>query len=555
MSSRRAILIATDVYEDSGLKQLQAPAGDAARLADLLRESAIGNFTDVEVLHNEGADVVRRQLARFMENRESDDFLLIYVAGHGVKQAGELYFATGDTDLSILAASSISASFVNHLVDRSRARRVVMLLDCCYSGAFARGMAPRGADAIDLNDQFGGDAGGTGRAVLTASTATELAFEAGKPQGEGGLAALFTDAVIKGLESGDADDDNDGRITVAELSKYVRRHVRARNPDQTPTLWLFDTQGEMVIALRRPPEGQSHGGCDDRDSDSSSQAAGILAGPTAVHVGGAVAITGATAVIASLPAGGPNQHNVGYWLPVAVMSAGVIVLIGYALRANQRAPLIGSRRAPLIGGTALALALLGVTFPLSWHAPHTNFTFPDTAHFWLGACGAALAALGAALASWQMYAEPPIRPREPAPTWSRATRVLLTMPGPLIVISSLLFLDEWSRPFPAKPAWQNASDSIKRYPSAMILLCAFVVALAAAGIRSNRTRLLVIAAGVACLVLGESVPLIFTGAGHWGPGRWLAIAGAVLAVAGLALAAARSGEAVPQRPRGDQPRP
>ena len=285
---------------------------------------------------------------------------------------------------------------------------------------------------------------------------------------------------------------------------------------------------------------------------SSARESVRLAGPTAVHVGGAVAISGAiaviaSAVIASLTRGAPNQHYVGYWLPVAVMSAGVIVLIGYGLRSN--------RRAPLIGGTALALALLGVTFPLSWHAPHTSFKFPDTAHFWLGVCGAALAALGAALASWQMYAEPSGRPGEPSPTWSRATRVLLIMPGPLIVIVSLRLLNEWSGGGKAaQPAWKNATDG-HRYPLAMILLCAFVVALAAAGIRFNRRRLLVIAAGVACLVLGESVPLIFTGAPHWGPGRWLAIAGAVLAVAGLALAAARTGDAVPQRPReGDQAR-
>jgi hypothetical protein len=352
----------------------------------------------------------------------------------------------------------------------------------------------------------------------------------------------------------------DGRLFDLESSALPPTPETAQSPahpSNTPALTDRDESREPPVAAI--PKGRSGpaaeppaprrlltASSDDTHREAGKQAQREEKERASEHVGGAVAITGAIAVIASLPGGGPNQHNVGYWLPVAVMSAGVIVLIGYALRSN--------RRAPLIGGTALALALLGVTFPLSWHVDST-FQFPGTAHFWLGACGAALAALGAALASWQMYAEPPVRPREPTPTWSRATRVLLTMPGPLIVIVSLLFLDEWSRPFPAKPAWQNATDSIKRYPSAMILLCAFVVALAAAGIRSNRTRPLVIAAGIACLLLGESVPLIFTGAGHWGPGRWLAIAGAVLAVAGLALAAARSGEAAPQRPLGDQPRP
>jgi hypothetical protein len=86
--------------------------------------------------------------------------------------------------------------------------------------------------------------------------------------------------------------------------------------------------------------------------------------------------------------------------------------------------------------------------------------------------------------------------------------------------------------------WHNWDhDAILRYPSTIVLLCGVMIALAVRGIRDNGERLLVVAAGVACLMLGEAVPLIFPGVSDWGAGRWLRIVGAVVAVVGLAVTA------------------
>jgi hypothetical protein len=74
------------------------------------------------------------------------------------------------------------------------------------------------------------------------------------------------------------------------------------------------------------------------------------------HTAGAVAIAGAAAVLVSLLGdSNPQQHFAGYWVPVAVMAAGVIALIAYALRSK--------RSEILLAGAGLAFALLGVTFP------------------------------------------------------------------------------------------------------------------------------------------------------------------------------------------------
>jgi hypothetical protein len=77
----------------------------------------------------------------------------------------------------------------------------------------------------------------------------------------------------------------------------------------------------------------------------------------------------------------------------------------------------------------------------------------------------------------------------------------------------------------------------------MILLSVFVLAFAIAGIRSNRRPLLVIAAAAACLMLGEAVPLFFDGEfAPWGAGRWLRIAGAVIALFAVAWAAVNTAD-------------
>jgi uncharacterized caspase-like protein len=93
---------------------------------------------------------------------------LLYVSCHGIKDLnGILYFATSDTNRKLLRATAISANFVNEVMLESNSRRQVLLLDCCFSGAIARGMKSGDKD-IHSNEQFQG----RGRAVMTASDAT-----------------------------------------------------------------------------------------------------------------------------------------------------------------------------------------------------------------------------------------------------------------------------------------------------------------------------------------------------------------------------------------------
>src|SRR5215510_4893418 len=183
---------------DPGLQQLRAPASDARALAAVLRDPGIGDF-EVRTLLNEPAHVVNLAVEEFFADRQPGDLLLLHFSGHGIKdQDGELYFAAPNTVLGRLGATAVSADFVSRQMNRSRSRRVVLLLDCCYAGAFERGLMPRASTDVGIEQQVGG----RGRAVITASSAMEYAFEAADPTEA--APSVFTSALVEGLKTGEA---------------------------------------------------------------------------------------------------------------------------------------------------------------------------------------------------------------------------------------------------------------------------------------------------------------------------------------------------------------
>ncbi len=250
MGTRSALIIASQEYTDPGLRALRAPAHDAEALARVLGDPAIGGF-DVQTMIDQPAYVVSEAVEGFFADRDVDDLLLLHFSCHGVKdEGGDLYFAAANTRLPRLAATAVSADFVNRRMGRTRSRRVVLLLDCCYAGAFERGMVPRSGGEVDVQEQFGG----RGRAVITATSSMDYAFEnRERADAFAPTPSVFTSALVDGLETGDADRDQDGYVALDELYDYVYDRVHEATPNQTPGKWMFGVQGDLYIARRSRP--------------------------------------------------------------------------------------------------------------------------------------------------------------------------------------------------------------------------------------------------------------------------------------------------------------
>ena len=173
---------------------------------------------------NRTCQEVEIAVARFLKSGKREETLLLHFTCHGAKDvSGELYLATKDTDMSVLDVTAIPSSWVKGAIDESRAGLIVCLVDCCYSGAFAKGV--KAGDTVDLTERLGGH----GRAVITASTSLELALD-GKDS-----PSLFTRVVVEGLRTGDADLDLDGLVSLDEFYDFVHEKVTAENPRQNPT--------------------------------------------------------------------------------------------------------------------------------------------------------------------------------------------------------------------------------------------------------------------------------------------------------------------------------
>ncbi|WP_165555668.1 caspase, EACC1-associated type [Kribbella pittospori] len=254
--SRVALVVANDQYDDPGLRRLVAPAQDAAALAEVLADPSVGGF-EVQVLHNESAQEIRFAVEDFFADRAPEDLLLLHFSCHGLKNsAGELFLAVADTKPTRLASTALAADFVNRQMADSRAQRIALFLDCCYGGAFPRGMVVRASGEAQVRDAFVGQeevGGGRGRVVVTASSAMEYAFEGGQLATDAATPtpSVFTSAVVDGLTTGEADRDGDGWVGLTELVGFVTDRVHRVTPNQNPQMWTFGSQGELLIARSR----------------------------------------------------------------------------------------------------------------------------------------------------------------------------------------------------------------------------------------------------------------------------------------------------------------
>lgn len=241
-----ALVIANSCYDDAGLAGLAAPDIDIRGFADVLKDPSVGKFDEVIELLNRDSAVVRRSIAQFFAQKRRDDLLLLYFSGHGIRnEQGHLFLAVKDTERSLLSGTGIEANFIAAQMDQSISKRQVLMLDCCHSGAFAYGAKSAQGVSVGTGTAFEGT--GSGRVILTATDATQFAWEGDTVIGTAD-SSLFTHYVIQGLKTGEADLDADGEITIDELYDYVYDRVVSATPKQTPGKWAYRQQGEIVIA-------------------------------------------------------------------------------------------------------------------------------------------------------------------------------------------------------------------------------------------------------------------------------------------------------------------
>ena len=239
-----ALIIGNNKYDDPKLAQLKTPAADSQALAKVLADKNIGSFDEVSPLIDRTETEIRRAISSFLSNKKPDDLVLVYFSGHGVlDDRGRLFLSLKDTETTLLKATAIPSTFISDEMDSCRSKRQILILDCCHSGAFARGT--KGEQKAVTEATFEGS--GYGRVVMTASDSTQYALEGDQVISQTKL-SLFTHFLLEGLKTGEADIDNDGHISLDEWYDYTYARVISETPKQIPHRWSYNQQGDLIIA-------------------------------------------------------------------------------------------------------------------------------------------------------------------------------------------------------------------------------------------------------------------------------------------------------------------
>ncbi|HEV3039115.1 MAG TPA: caspase family protein [Candidatus Angelobacter sp.] len=252
MNSRYALVIGNTEYEDQKLARLRSPSSDVNDFSRVLEDQQLGGFDHVVKLVNQPKSVIERRISALFAEKHLDDLVLLYFSGHGIRdEEGQLYLAVGDTEHNDLDGTAIIASFIARVMNKSLSRRQILILDCCHSGAFSSGFKGTKGEGLAVGMTVGTksvfETPGYGRIILTASDATQYAWEGEEVIGEAEN-SLYTHFLIKGIKSGEADRYGTGKITVDELHNYAYQQVLAHTSKQRPQRFGAKEEGQLVLS-------------------------------------------------------------------------------------------------------------------------------------------------------------------------------------------------------------------------------------------------------------------------------------------------------------------
>ncbi|MDJ0733336.1 MAG: dynamin family protein [Nostocaceae cyanobacterium] len=232
-----ALLIGVSEYE-SGLKSLPGTQKDIEEMQGVLKDPNIGNFDEVRLLTNPNLEIMQVGIQTLFSERQKDDLLVLYFSGHGIiDNYGKLYMASCGTSRDYFESTAVAANFVHDIMNKSCCKRQVVILDCCYSGAFAQGLSAKNSGLVDIETQLGGE----GRVILTSCRDFEYSLE---KEGVG----IYTRYLVEGIKTGAADTNNDGVIYVDKLHEYAKKKVQETAPSMKSEIYAVKEGYKIKIA-------------------------------------------------------------------------------------------------------------------------------------------------------------------------------------------------------------------------------------------------------------------------------------------------------------------
>jgi WD40 repeat protein len=277
------LAIGINAYVDNGwtppgtdvgffFEPLDLAVEDAKAFAAAIEKAAADLYGEVRVTLALDGQATRANLPNLVDKiaaqMQPRDSFILFAAAHGYSRRGRFYLIPQDYQGGInpeaLAGRAIGQDQLQDwLANRITAKRALILLDTCESGALIAGYARSRIDAPASEAAVGRLHEAIGRPVLTAAAVGQSAHEGviGDTAEEHGY---FTWAVLDALRHGDS--NGDGLIALSELVAHVQTvvpKIAAKHggggqavvsaPTGEKQTARFGSRGEDFVIARRLP--------------------------------------------------------------------------------------------------------------------------------------------------------------------------------------------------------------------------------------------------------------------------------------------------------------
>ena len=262
IGAKYALVVGIDDFQNA--PALRFAANDASSFADLLADPQVGRFerNRVRCLLNREATLgaFRTAIGEIRALTQEDDLVVVYIASHGSPRESDpngvsyvlMHDTKVDTAANLYATSLQMIDLVEILRRDVKAKRVVLLLDTCFSGGATgvRGVVVHSQNAgpesefSTAADRFEDrTAKGAARVVISASRAGELSRESEELRH-----GYFTYFLLEAIKK------NQGMSPLGDIFRFVHDRtadaVKSLGSTQTPT--MRDTPEGLNILIGAP---------------------------------------------------------------------------------------------------------------------------------------------------------------------------------------------------------------------------------------------------------------------------------------------------------------
>ncbi|MGO9629906.1 MAG: DEAD/DEAH box helicase [Xanthobacteraceae bacterium] len=224
----RATFIGINKHLDPNIRELTGARRDATALSALFADSVAGLSAELLVDEEATLERVNAALHRSMDSAGENDVVVLSFSGHGTH---DHRLVTYNSVVDRLADTTLSMDDLARRFRESKAKSIVCVLDCCFSGGAPARVLEGSAVPRSPTAPFA-DIAGKGRVLITASGIDEEAYEV-----PGAGFGILTKALLDALR------DAGGPLGVPEIMDEVMERVRAEATRlgviQTPVLFGY----------------------------------------------------------------------------------------------------------------------------------------------------------------------------------------------------------------------------------------------------------------------------------------------------------------------------